>query len=246
MTNFSPFILCILAGFSTLIGTLFIYIKYNKEKIIKYSLAFASGVMLSVSIIDLIPESIHLLSKTLTKEKIFIYLLFFTIIGLLIPFIIDKLLEKNDNDLYRVGVLSMLAIIIHNIPEGIATFLSATTNIKLGISLAISIALHNIPEGISIAIPIYYGTKNKRKAFTMTLVSALSEPFGAILAFLILKPIITDQIMGVILAIITGIMINISLIELLPKSLNYKEKEKTLVFFIIGIIFMHISINLMK
>ena len=202
--------------------------------------------MLSVSIIDLIPESIHLLSKTLTKEKIFIYLLFFTIIGLLIPFIIDKLLEKNDNDLYRVGVLSMLAIIIHNIPEGIATFLSATTNIKLGISLAISIALHNIPEGISIAIPIYYGTKNKRKAFIMTLVSALSEPFGAILAFLILKPIITDQIMGVILAIITGIMINISLIELLPKSLNYKEKEKTLVFFIIGIIFMHISINLMK
>ena len=246
MTNFIPFILSILAGFSTLIGTLFIYIKYNKEKIIKYSLAFASGVMLSVSIIDLIPESIHLLSKTLTKEKIFIYLLFFTIIGLLIPFIIDKLLEKNDNDLYRVGVLSMLAIIIHNIPEGIATFLSATTNIKLGISLAISIALHNIPEGISIAIPIYYGTKNKRKAFIMTLVSALSEPFGAILAFLILKPIITDQIMGVILAIITGIMINISLIELLPKSLNYKEKEKTLVFFIIGIIFMHISINLMK
>ncbi len=246
MTNFIPFILPTIAGLSTLVGMAFIYVKCDSEKIVKYSLSFAAGVMLCVSIIDLLPESINLFSKLLNKKQTFIYTLFSAAIGTTIPFIIDKLLGKNENELYKVGVLSMIAIIVHNIPEGIATYLSATANIKLGISIAAAITLHNIPEGISIAVPVYYGTKNSKKAFIMTLVSAISEPFGAIFAFLFLKPIITDQIMGVVLAIIAGLMSNISLIELLPKSLKYSEKKKTLIFFIIGIIFMYISINLIK
>lgn len=241
-----PFILSTLSGVSTLIGFLFIYIKYDKDKIIKYSLAFAAGIMLSVSIIDLIPESITLLMSTLTKIETFISLLIFLTLGSLIPFIIDKLLDKRENELYRVGVLSMIAIIIHNVPEGIATFLTTTNNIKLGISMTIAISLHNIPEGISIAIPVYYSSKNKKKAFKMTLLSGISEPLGALLAHLFLKSIVTDKIMGILLIIIAGIMANISLVELLPKSLNYKNKKKTIFFFLIGIIFMYSTIKLMK
>lgn len=240
------FILSILAGLSSLIGILFIYIKKDKEKIIKYSLSFASGVMICISTIDLLPESIKLLNQSLQKERTFTCTLIFIIIGFIIPSIINKLLKKQENKLYRVGVLSMIAIIVHNIPEGIATFLSAETNIKLGIAMTISIAIHNIPEGISVAIPIYYGTNNKQKAFLTTIISAMSEPFGALLAFLFLKPIITNQIMGIILAIITGIMSNISLTELLPQALNYKEQKKTIFFFIIGFLFMYLSISLMK
>ena len=244
--NYLPFIISMLAGLSTLLGSAFIYIKKDKEKIIKYSLAFASGVMLSMSIIDLLPESIKLLNETLTKNTAYIYLLLITIITLFVFSIIDKIINTNENDLYRVGVLSMLAIIIHNIPEGIITFLTAKINIKLGIKIAIAITLHNIPEGISIAVPIYYGTKSKKKAISMTLISAISEPFGALLAYIFLKNEITNKTLGIILGIIAAIMSKISIIELLPKSLSYKEKKKTIVFFILGLITMYFSIYLMK
>ena len=245
MQIYMPFILTMIAGLSTLFGLIFIYIK-NDYKIIKNSLAFASGVMICISVIDLIPESIILLNKDLSKNISFIYLVLFIILGLIIPLIIDKLLNKDKEKLYKLGLLSMIAIILHNLPEGIITFLSAQTNIKLGFKMTIAIALHNIPEGISIAVPIYYSTKNKFKAFIMTLLSALSEPVGGVVAFLFLKPIINNIIMGIIFAIIAGIMTCISLVELLPKALEYKNKNKTLLLFLIGIIFMIISIKLLN
>ena len=113
----------------------------------------------------------------------------------------------------------MLAIIMHNIPEGIATFIATNTNISLGISLTIAIALHNIPEGISIAVPIYYSTKSRRKALLYTLISGLSEPLGALLAFLFLKPLMYNFVMGILMSMIAGIMTHIAFYELLPTSL---------------------------
>ena len=244
------FILTILAGASTLIGTLFIFYKGNIEKLTKYSLAFAAGVMTSISVIDLIPESLNLLITSNTKTDTFLLVMLFIGIGIAISYIIDALVPENNNvsnkKLYKLGIFAMLAIIVHNIPEGIATFLSSSANITLGISLAIAIALHNIPEGISISVPVYSATGSKKRAFGYTLISALAEPLGAIVAFLFLKPIITDNIMGATLAIIAGIMIHIALLQLLPSSLKYKEKKKTFIFFIFGIIFMLFSLHLMK
>ena len=132
----------------------------------------------------------------------------------------------------------MLAIIIHNIPEGIATFISTKKDTSLGISLTIAIAIHNIPEGISIAIPIYYSTNSKIKAFTYTLISALSEPFGGLITYLFLSKYINNKVLGILFAIIAGIMIQISLKELLPTSNNYHYYKITKLFFILGIIFM--------
>ena len=139
----------------------------------------------------------------------------------------------------------MIAIIAHNLPEGIATFLSSQSNSKLGLMLTIAIALHNIPEGISIAIPIFYSTNCKAKAFLYTLLSGLSEPLGAVLAFLFLSPIVTPLMMGFLLAIIAGIMLHISFYELLQESLSYQIKRATSFFFIIGILFMYLSHLLM-
>lgn len=136
----------------------------------------------------------------------------------------------------------MLAIILHNIPEGIATFISTTKDTSLGISLATSIALHNIPEGISISIPIYYATKSKKKAIIYTLISALSEPLGALLTYLFLLPFISDTLLGILFSLIAGIMLHISLTELLPEASSYKYSKLTKTFFGIGIIFMLLKV----
>ena len=234
------FLLTSLAGLSTMIGVIPIFIKLkNKDKIIASSLSFASGVMLCVSIIDLIPESMELLKKYYTGLTLIIIILLFIVLGIITSSLIDKYLPTtNYESLYRVGIISMLAIILHNIPEGIATFISTTKNTSLGISLATSIALHNIPEGISIAIPIYYSTKSKVKAIIYTLVSSLSEPFGALLAYLFLSRFVTNAFLGILFAIIAGIMMQIALCELLPTSKKYNYKKTTIIFFIVGIIFM--------
>ena len=136
----------------------------------------------------------------------------------------------------------MLAIILHNIPEGIATFISTTKDTSLGISLATSIALHNIPEGISISIPIYYSTKSKFKALFYTFLSALSEPLGAIITYLFLLPYVNNILLGLLFSFIAGIMIQISLTELLKESISYNKPTLTKVFFLIGIIFMLLKV----
>ena len=182
------FLITTLAGLSTMIGSLLIFYKKKTDNIITTSLAFASGVMMCVSITDLIPESISSLKTNFYVIPSILISLIFIVIGIIISISIDKyLLENKDNNkLYRVGIISMLAIILHNIPEGIATFMASTTDISLGISLAIAIALHNIPEGISISIPIYYATNSRIKALSYTFLSGMSELVGAIITYLFL------------------------------------------------------------
>ena len=242
ITTYS-FLLTFIAGFSTLIGSLLIFFKVNTNKIIIGALAFASGVMFAVSISDLIPEAISLLTY---KNYIEIPLIaIFVTIGMVLSMLIDKYLPTNENysqnGLFRVGIISMLAIILHNIPEGIATFMATSSDINLGISLTIAIALHNIPEGISIAVPIYYSTKSRGKALLYTFISGISEPFGALLAFLFLKPFINNLAMGLLMAIIAGIMTHIAFYELLPTSKKYNNHKLTYIFFIIGFLFMIIN-----
>ena len=245
MTNtMYGFVLTTIAGLSTLLGIIPIFIKKQKNnKIIAGALAFASGVMITVTIIDLLPESFFSISTTFHFFPTLLLCAIFFIIGIILSISIDKYLPTgtNENGLYRVGIISMLAIILHNIPEGIATFLATDTNKALGISLTIAIALHNIPEGISISIPIYYATNNRKKAFLYTLISGLSEPLGAILACLFLKPFVTDFIMGILVASIGGIMFHIATQELLPTSKNYHFKRVTLFLFITGCLFMLIG-----
>ena len=239
--NYYPFIISFLSGLSTLIGYFSIYIKKDKNIIIKNSLALASGVMLCVSIIELIPEGIKLLNKS--NDTYIIGIIYITI-GMLLPIIINKVIKEEG--LYKLGIISSIAIIMHNIPEGIITYLTSVKNINLGINIALAIAMHNIPEGITIAVPIYYGTKNKKKAFKIVLISALSEPIGALLAHILLRKIITDKTIGIILLLVAGIMSYLSIVELLPKALKYKEKKKTIIFFIIGIIIMYLSVKITK
>lgn len=240
--TYLAFLLTTLAGFSTLLGTILILFKFkNKDKIVANSLSFAAGVMITVSILDLVPESIKLLRFTGNSFFTISLSFIFIIISSLIDIYLPSQTYKNNN-LYKVGLISMLAIIIHNIPEGIATFIATNSNVFLGFSLALAIALHNIPEGISISVPIYYSTKNKRKALLYTLISALSEPFGAILAYLFLSKFINNTILGLLFSLIAGIMLQISFCELIPSAKSYRINTKF--YFTLGILTMLINLIL--
>lgn len=236
------FIITSLAGLSTLLGSIFTFYKFkNKYKILNIALSFASGVMITVSMLDLIPEGYNLLKSS---NIALLWLLISINIGIIISIFVDK--KISGNDLYRIGLISMIGIIIHNIPEGIITYIMCTHNIRLGIPLAIAIALHNIPEGITISLPIYYGGKGRGVAILYTLISGLSEVFGAVIAMIFFKNIINNYVMGSLLGIIAGIMLYISIYELIPQAIKYKNKKVSIISFIIGVIIMYLSIILTK
>lgn len=242
-----PLILTSLAGLSTLIGVIPIFVKIkNKDNIISASCSFASGVMICISILDLIPESIKYLSVSFNSFFVISLCFIFMIVGIILSMILDNYIDKvsSNGSLFKLGILSMIAIILHNIPEGIVTFIVSKNNIMLGISICIAIALHNIPEGISIAVPIYYSSKSKIKAIFYTLLAGLSEPIGAILTGLFLVNFVNDMVLGLLFSFIAGVMIQIGSFKLLPTGKDY-NKRISWIFFLLGFIVMIISHILM-
>jgi len=161
--------------------------------------------------------------------------------------------SHHHKKLLRMGLFTALAIAIHNFPEGLATFLAALQDPNLGLAIAVAVALHNIPEGISVSVPIFYATGDRKKAFTYSLLSGLSEPVGAGVAYLGLRffvggesGAIPSQVMGVLFAGVAGIMVYISLDELLPTSRAYGKGHDSLYGLIGGMIVMALSLLLMK
>jgi len=144
-----------------------------------------------------------------------------------------------------MGLFTALAIGIHNFPEGLATFLATLEDPGLGMAIAVAIALHNIPEGISVSVPIYYATGNRRKAFAYSVLSGLAEPVGAIVGYLILLPFLSPAVMGWLFGIVAGIMVYISLDELLPTSRAYGKGHDSLYGLLAGMVVMALSLLLM-
>ncbi len=159
----------------------------------------------------------------------------------------------HHHKLMRMGMFTALAIAIHNLPEGLATFLSGLQDISLGLPIAVAVALHNIPEGISVAVPIFYATGNRRKAFIYSLLSGLAEPVGAIIAYLFLRLIasggtgvISPEFMGILFGGVAGIMVYISLDELLPTSRAFGKGHDSILGLIMGMLAMALSLILMR
>jgi ZIP family zinc transporter len=232
------FLISMIAGLSTLIGCLFIFLKpKNINKFIGISLSFSATIMILISLLELIPDGFFYLSNTYGYIYSLVILILMLFIGYIINILINKKLNKNNNsNLYKVGILSMIALMIHNLPEGILTFLTSTIDIKLGLKLSLAIMMHNIPEGIVIAIPIYYSTNSKYKAIKNTLISGLSEPLGAVLAYLFLYKYISNTMISIILLFVAGIMISLSVNDIYKESKKYSNKY-LLIGFIIGLIF---------
>lgn len=148
--------------------------------------------------------------------------------------------------LMRTGLFTALAIGIHNFPEGMVTFLAALEDLRLGIALAIAVALHNIPEGISVSVPIYYATGSRRRAFAYSALSGLAEPVGAVIGYLALRALFTDEVTGMLFGAVAGIMIYISLDELLPAAHQYGHEHHVLLGIVSGMAVMAVSLVLLR
>lgn len=246
------FILSFIAGISTIIGSLVLFLdKKKNDKIITSSLSFASGVMITISLTDLLPNSFNMILDTDNYFLKVTISLIFMVMGIIISMLIDKYLpefhdNKDNKRLYRIGIISMIAIILHNIPEGIATFVTSSNNLKLGITITIAIALHNIPEGISISVPIYHSTNNKFKPILYTLISGFSEVIGSVIAYLFLSPLVNDNVMAALYATIAGIMLHISIYELIPGAYKDGTLKEILKYFGFGFLVMFMSHLLLK
>lgn len=229
-----------IAGLSTILGSLVIFFKFKEKNInnfITLSLAFSLSIMIGISVTDLIPESTHILLLNWGIGKGIIISLITFIIGIILIKYLHKIINKTaqKNDLYKLGILNMLALILHNFPEGIATFMSSYKDIELGLKLALAITFHNIPEGISIAVPIYYATKSKKNAIYKTFLSGIAEPIGALLAYIFLSKYITDSLISVILLLVGGIMITLAIDIIYPKAKKYNLDKYMYLGLIIGL-----------
>lgn len=235
-----------LAGISTFIGGLVVFIKFkDKNKFLAFSLSFSLSVMLSISVFELIPESIMTLLNKMSFLLAFLSgLLMFVLGKILVSKINYKTHLLSGNSLYRVGVLSMIALMIHNFPEGIATFMASYNDISTGISLGIAIMLHNIPEGISIAVPVYYATGSKKRGLFLTFISGLAEPLGAFVSYILLKNYINDVTISLVLILVAGIMMSLAIDEMIPEVNKYNNKVISIIGMILGLVLVLINLYL--
>jgi len=258
------FALTMIAGLSTGIGSLIALIaKRTNTKFLCASLGFSAGVMLYVSFMDLLPIAKEELVLHVGERMgmLSLILAFFGGMGLitLIDFLIPEPnnphelqgIEEMNNpkrkqkSLQRIGIVVAISLCIHNFPEGIATFTAAmSSGLSVAIPITLAIAIHNIPEGIAVSVPIYHATGNKRKAFWLSFLSGLAEPLGALLAIFLFKSFWSPLLNGIILSSVAGIMVYISLDELLPTAEKYGEHHISISGLIAGMIIMAFSLYL--
>jgi ZIP family zinc transporter len=245
-------ILTSFAGLSTGIGSAIAYF-IRKPRIIylSFSLGFSAGVMIYVSFMELLPEGIETIGKAWGTAAFFLGIAFIGLIDMMVPEVenphhyqgLDNpTAQPTDLPLMRAGLMTALAIGIHNFPEGLATFGAALSDVKLGVFIAIAIGIHNIAEGISVSVPIFYATGSKNKAFVYSFLSGTTEPIGAILGFLILMPFISEGLIASLLAFIAGIMVYISVDELLPMAHRYGHGHTVITGIVFGMLVMAVSL----
>lgn len=254
------FSLTVLAGLSTGIGSLIaLCTNSTNKKFLSVSLGFSAGVMIYVSMIEIFSKANDLLvlEMGLKLGSIINVLSFFG--GMFFIAIIDRAIPNETNPheivsldeevdlikaqkLKRIGLFTALAIAIHNFPEGLATFVSAMQEPNLAIPIVVAIAIHNIPEGIAVSVPIYQATGSKKKAFLYSFGSGFAEPIGALIGWTILMPFMNDVVFGIIFAVVAGIMVFISLDELLPAAREYGEHHLSIYGLVSGMIVMAVSL----
>lgn len=238
-----PLLISFIAGIATIIGNLLLFIntKY-KEFLISFALGLSFSVMFLISVLDLIPEGLRYgLGEVGESLRLFIFSLILLLFGYIIVVLIERKIKSNDS-LYKIGVLSMISLLIHNIPEGILCALTSSVDIKMGLKFSLIIMIHNIPEGICISLPIYYATKSKLKALFYTFISSMGEFIGAILALILLRPILSNMMLYIILVLVAGIMISLSVFKILKEGLLYKRYKYLIWGIILGIVVVYLTL----
>jgi ZIP family zinc transporter len=256
--------LTIFAGLSTGIGSLIGFMsKEFNPRFLTISLGFSAGVMIYVSMIEIFVKAKDSLSISFGDKMGYVLTVVSFFVGIAVIALIDKLIPSYENPhemnveqkikdstdeqkkkLMRMGIFSALAIGIHNFPEGLATFMSGLTNPTLGVSIAVAVAIHNIPEGLAVSAPIFYATQSRIKAFVLSFLSGLAEPIGALVGYFVLRSIFNEATFGIIFASVAGIMVYISLDELLPTAEEYGKHHLAIGGLIVGMFIMALSLLL--
>lgn len=264
--------LTILAGLATGVGsTIAFFSRHTNKRFLSAALGFSAGVMLYLSFVEIFAKSRTALARALgettgtwaTVAGFFGGVVLIAVIDRLVPSYenpheaqrIEEMTEERHADLVReqasghvkllrMGVFTALAIAIHNFPEGLATFAAALANPTLGVSIAAAIAIHNIPEGISVSVPIYFATGSRKKAFWYSFLSGISEPAGALVGYALLRAFFSDAVFGVLFSAVGGIMVFISLDELLPTAREYGTGHIAIYGVVLGMALMAFSLLL--
>lgn len=253
------------AGLSTGIGSLLALVtRRTNARFLSGALGFSAGVMLYVSTIEIFPKARHVLEGAVGEPRAYWYTTLGFFAGMAVIAVIDLLVPSFENPhemrdiaemedqpdlersqrLLRMGWFSALAIAIHNFPEGLATFTAALKDPRLGLGIAIAIAIHNIPEGIAVSVPLYFATGSRRRAFGLSFLSGLAEPVGALVGYLVLAPFLDERVFGLVFAAVAGIMVYISLDELLPTAEKYGEHHLAMFGVVGGMVVMALSLLL--
>jgi ZIP family zinc transporter len=239
------------AGLATTIGSLLgIFVKQPGPRFMALTLGFAAGVMVLVSFVELLAGGIEAVGFGPAHVAFFAGMLGMFLIDFLIPheYMAERHRTKEGEQgaLLKTGILVALGLGIHNFPEGMATFAGALQDLSLGVAIAGAIALHNIPEGLAVSAPVYAATGSRRKAFLLSFLSGVAEPAGAAVAALFLLPFLNDVVLGLMLAAVAGIMVFISLDELVPAARSFGEEHLSIVGVGLGMAVMAASLWMLK
>lgn len=248
------------------------FIKGNSLKYLSFGLGLSAGVMLFVSLVDLYPEAMELIDKQMGSNFGWLCILFFAIgiltavlIDVFIPDHIqaqmftkqiganEKHVDSTDcvenenavisiGKIKRAGLVTAIVVALHNLPEGLATFTLTSQDLMLGFGVVFAIAIHNIPEGMAISIPVYQATHSKRKAFWYSFLSGMAEPVGGVIGFIIIKSLFPNFCVGLLFAIVAGIMTYISLDTLLPLSKDYDTGHYSISGVVLGLLIMAVAL----
>lgn len=261
------------AGLATGIGsTIAFFAKTTNKSFFAVSMGFSAGVMIYLSFAEILPKATQYVEDYVTATEAAGIAAGALIAGLVLMAVIDALVPSGANPhentdvellgtsdtplqgvdevrnkaLLRMGVFVALAIAIHNFPEGLATFLLVLDDPQIGIALAIAVAMHNIPEGIAVSVPVYYATKSRLKAFRLSFLSGLAEPAGAVIGYLILAQFLNHFVLGIIFAMVAGVMVFLAIDTLLPTARNSARGHLTVYGVIAGMAVMAASLVLLR
>ena len=252
-----PLLLTLFAGMSTLLGGFItFFVKRDNLKALSVGLGFSAGVMVYVSLSELMTEAPQMLSAYFSplssKAMAFIGFLAGIIIAVLIDYFIPDHIESDflttnkhceqKHRIRRAGLITAIAVTLHNFPEGMATFLVSSQDLRLGLAVAVAIAIHNIPEGIAIALPIFHATGKKRLAILYSFVSGISEPVGGLIGVVLLKTLLPAPTVGIMTAAVAGIMVYLSFDTLLPLAREYGENHHVIIGIVSGMLIMGLSL----
>lgn len=247
-----PLLLTILAGGATFIGAFLGVIGQRpSNRMLAFALGFAAGIMLLISLMEMLPAALHAEGMS----PVLGYGMF--IVGLLGYFALDRMLPhqhpqdmmkagKSPRNIRRTAILLTLGISLHNFPEGIATFVTASSDLELGMGIALAVAIHNIPEGLAVAGPMFAATGSKRKALFWAGISGVAEILGGLLAFLVLGPMVSPVIMGAIMAAVAGIMVALSVDELMPLAREIDPQNNPSYGVLCGMAVMGLSLTMLQ